>query len=73
MPSFPKPELEANDLHLNPHSRLEFMLHLFEAEQGLVTVTCDERVALQLGGDQRPPQEDMIKIARKSYETLTIC
>ena len=36
MPSFPKPRLETDGVHLDPFSGLEYILHLFDASQGLI-------------------------------------
>ena len=71
LPSFPTPELEADGVHLNAYSGLEFMIHLFDSSVSLLedlAKPCDERIPVT--NEATRVLEDRVMVLEQDHRRL---
>ena len=72
LPSFPTPEFEADGIHLNAYSGLEYMIHLFDSSVTLLedlSKPCDERIPE--ANESTRVLEDRVMVLEQDHRRLS--
>ena len=72
MPSFAKPQLEADGVHLNPYSGLEYINYLFDASQEIMdALALDSDSRISLLSESSRALEDRISVVEQDHARLS--